>query len=66
MTIGTFSTVSLSALRACTSLLFVILSNFAHAHEGHGLSGAHLHASDVLVVGITIALAAFMIWRGKR
>jgi len=39
----------------------------AHAHDGHGPSGAHWHATDVAgFVIAAVAVAALMWWRGRK
>lgn len=52
--------------RHLTSLL-LLLPLLAHAHEGHGPSGPHWHASDAwgFVVG-GVAVAAALWWRGRK
>ena len=36
------------------------------AHEGHGLGGSHLHASDTLGFGVVLALAAVALWLSRK
>ena len=49
------------------SLLLLTAAAAAQAHEGHGLPGAHWHATDVAgVVAATVAVAALLWWRGKK
>ncbi|MFM8692648.1 MAG: hypothetical protein ACKODC_09740 [Limnohabitans sp.] len=39
----------------------------AQAHEGHGLPGAHWHATDVAgFIAAAVAAAAFLWWRGRK
>jgi hypothetical protein len=39
----------------------------AQAHEGHGLQGAHWHATDVVgFVAAAVAVAAVLWWRGRK
>jgi len=39
----------------------------AHAHEGHGLAGAHWHATDVFGFLALLAVAgAVAWWRGRK
>jgi len=39
----------------------------AHAHDGHGPSGAHWHATDVAgFVMAIVAVAALAWWRGRK
>lgn len=47
-----------------TSLAFLATS--AVAHEGHGLSGAHWHATDVLGFVAVAAVVAAVIWFGRK
>jgi Co/Zn/Cd efflux system component len=51
-----------------TLTLFALLwAVAAQAHDGHGLQGAHWHATDVagFVVAV-VAAAAFLWWRGRK
>jgi hypothetical protein len=53
------------------TLLFPLASLLplaVRAHEGHGLGGAHWHASDAwgfVVGGVAVAAAAIW-WRGRK
>ena len=38
----------------------------AMAHEGHGLAGAHWHASDTLGFVLVVVLAAAAVWISRR
>ncbi|MEY4676347.1 MAG: hypothetical protein RLZZ470_854 [Pseudomonadota bacterium] len=38
----------------------------AWAHEGHGLDGAHAHATDALGFVVTLVVVAAMIWTGRK
>ncbi len=51
---------------ACLATLFA--SGWAAAHDGHGLAGAHLHASDLFGLLLTIgaAGAGLVWWRGRK
>ena len=41
------------------------LSSWAQAHDGHGLSGSHWHASDALgFVAVLVVVAA--VWWARR
>ena len=55
----------LSRRLACAAT--ALLAGAAAAHEGHGLAGAHWHASDTWGFIVVAALAALAIWlsRGK-
>jgi hypothetical protein len=42
-------------------------ASLAVAHDGHGMVGAHWHASDALgfvLIGVVVAALAWL-WRGK-
>jgi hypothetical protein len=50
-------------------ILFSIpwMSSFcALAHEGHGLTGAHGHATDALGLVVTVLVVAAMWWAGRK
>ena len=47
----------------CLSI-FINLSAFAH--EGHGLSGSHGHATDALGFVVTALVVVAMIWAGRK
>ncbi len=36
-----------------------------HAHEGHGLTGGHWHATDT-AVWIFMAVLGLALWRGRK
>jgi hypothetical protein len=43
------------------------MAGTASAHDGHGLPGTHLHASDAFgFVVLAVAIAAGLWWRGRR
>ena len=42
-----------------------LLPGLALAHEGHGLSGAHWHATDTVGLLIVVALAAAAWWSSR-
>ncbi len=48
-----------------TSLNLFVVSGLAVAHEGHGFSGAHFHASD-LFGPLILAAAAAAVWWTRR
>ena len=48
------------------SLALTQLSNSALAHDGHGLSGMHWHATDVLGFVVAAALVAAAFYFGKK
>jgi hypothetical protein len=45
----------------------LLASGWAAAHEGHGVSGAHWHASDLFGLALALAAGAGMVWwRGRQ
>ncbi len=38
----------------------------AWAHDGHGLAGAHWHATDVAIFIAAIAAAGVALWLGRK
>ena len=39
----------------------------ARAHDGHGLSGAHWHATDAVgFIAAAVAAGAYLWWRGRK
>jgi hypothetical protein len=38
----------------------------SQAHEGHGLAGAHWHATDVVGFAVVVGLAAAAVWWSGR
>ena len=50
-------------LLLCLSMLFNLS---AFAHEGHGLSGPHTHATDALGFVVAVLAVVAMIWTGRR
>ena len=55
-------------LAALTSLGLLLASDVAAAHEGHGPSNPHLHASDLfgLMLAVGVAAAGIAWWRGRK
>ncbi len=55
-------------IRTLAALALTLASGWAAAHEGHGASGAHLHASDAfgLMLALAVAGAGLVWWRGRR
>ena len=48
-------------------LLLALVSVAARAHDGHGPSGGHWHATDVAgFVIAAVGVAALMWWRGRK
>ncbi|HYD77811.1 hypothetical protein [Ramlibacter sp.] len=52
---------------ALLPLLAAFLSSPAWSHEGHGLAGAHWHATDTLGLLLVGGIAALLVWllRGR-
>jgi hypothetical protein len=50
-------------IAACSLLGLPLL---AAAHDGHGLSGAHWHATDSVGFIVLAAVAAAALWFGRR
>ena len=46
--------------------LFLTLPVAAFAHEGHGLAGAHWHATDTLGLVLVTVLAAIALWASRK
>ena len=46
--------------------LAALLPAFASAHEGHGLTGMHWHATDVLGFVVVAALIGVAIWTSRK
>jgi hypothetical protein len=46
--------------------LTMMINLSAFAHEGHGLSGSHGHATDVLGFVVTVLVVVAMIWAGRK
>jgi len=42
------------------------LTSLALAHEGHGLSGAHWHATDALGYVVLAAIVGIALWAARR
>ena len=48
-------------------LALLLASGWAAAHDGHGLAGAHWHASDLFGLALALAAGAGMVWwRGRK
>ncbi len=53
--------------RTLIAAVLVLASGWACAHEGHGLAGAHWHASDLFGLALALAAGAGMVWwRGRK
>ena len=49
-----------------TTSLLAFATGLAAAHDGHGVSGAHWHASDLFgPLVLAVAVAALWFWRRK-
>jgi hypothetical protein len=54
--------------KSIATIAMVTWTNAAFAHEGHGLSGSHWHASDVwgfLALGVAVTVAVWLS-KGKK
>jgi hypothetical protein len=53
--------------RRLIAAALLLASSCAAAHEGHGLAGAHWHASDLFGLALALAAGAGMVWwRGRK
>ena len=53
--------------RGLIAAVLLLASGWAAAHEGHGLAGAHWHASDLFGLALALAAGVGMVWwRGRR
>jgi hypothetical protein len=53
--------------RSLIAAVLLLASGWAAAHEGHGLAGAHWHASDLFGLAFALAAGAGMVWwRGRK
>ena len=52
--------------RALTGLALCTCAAGAFAHDGHGLIGAHWHATDSLGFVVVAALAAAAVWLSRK
>jgi hypothetical protein len=48
------------------ALLSLALAAPAFAHDGHGPTGSHWHATDTLGFVVVLALAAAAVWFSRR
>jgi Co/Zn/Cd efflux system component len=54
-------------MKAITATALAFMAMASQAHEGHGLSGAHWHATDAFgFVAVIAGVAAVMWWRGRK
>lgn len=51
--------------RLFTAIL-ALAASAGWAHEGHGLSGSHWHATDVFGFALALAVGALMWWWSKN
>jgi hypothetical protein len=56
----------LVATRAITVPLSALAAAQAHAHDGHGLTGSHWHASDAWGFVAFAALVAVAVWLSRN
>ncbi|MEJ7929309.1 hypothetical protein WG922_04910 [Ramlibacter sp. AN1015] len=53
------------AIRSLATSPLALIATGAFAHEGHGLLGAHWHATDAFGLLLVGGLAALAIWWGR-
>jgi len=53
-------------LRIAAALVSSAGAANALAHDGHGLAGAHWHATDVAIFIAAIAAAGVALWLGRK
>ena len=51
---------------ALVSCALALLPAWASAHDGHGLSGSHWHATDVWGLVALAAVLAAVVWHQRR
>lgn len=51
---------------ALLSSLLTVLPTWSQAHEGHGLSGAHWHITDIMGFVVAAALVAALFWFSRK
>ena len=61
----------MKTLKTCLAVLAVLFTTLAPlglawAHEGHGLTGSHWHATDVWGFALALAVAAVMWWWSRN
>ena len=50
-----------------STLLMTSLAAVAHAHDGHGIGGAHWHATDAFGFIAALAVVGGLVWwRGRK
>ncbi|HEU5295270.1 MAG TPA: hypothetical protein VFU71_10805 [Burkholderiaceae bacterium] len=53
-------------MKSLIALVGAGLSPLALAHDGHGLSGAHWHATDTLGFVVLAAIVGVALWATRR
>ncbi|MDP1693208.1 MAG: hypothetical protein Q8L49_14870 [Burkholderiaceae bacterium] len=54
-------------IRNASIVCMALCAGVALAHDGHGWSGTHLHASDLFgFTVLALAIAALALWRGRK
>ena len=53
-------------MRLLTGIALALAAPLASAHDGHGLAGAHWHASDALGFVVLGAVVAGALWASRR
>ena len=51
-----------SFLQSAVCGISTLWASASWAHEGHGLSGSHWHATDVFGLALALAVGALMWW----
>ncbi len=52
-------------MRTPLAIALTLAAPLLQAHDGHGLAGAHWHATDA-ALWIALALAGLALWRGRK
>lgn len=52
-------------MKKCLALALFLAAAHARAHDGHGLSGGHWHATDT-AIWVALAVAALALWWSKK
>lgn len=53
-------------MQRCILSIAILWTGAAHAHDGHGLGGAHWHATDTVGWLAAAAIAAGALWWSRR
>jgi hypothetical protein len=52
-------------MKTSFALVLALAAAQLHAHDGHGLSGGHWHATDA-ALGIALAVAGLALWWSRK